>query len=367
MDSRQFAEGYTTPALHAFPEALGEVNPEVTSLMEGPRKWTSYFDTQLFNYLKGEPLDAPEDIDRELELEYSTEWGRPHLYDTVMDIRKLGYDDMDAQRAANELHFHVMNRELLPMWHRLLLPEFREEFTVDELYRMQLNLSIHASEISKTSKQARSEDLRRGITTGMVGVFNGQLTEIDTAIVILEQMKRDALIGESRLVLLPAPQKFEAGYRNKRRSIDFILIDPEEKQARGIQVKTRVSSLNEDPLDRPFYKPKTSQAPVRRYDPEYVTLVDGFTDLGNSRVTADRRRVEAAPGLVSLDFLQHNVSIQKLSKDPAFRDNIKAIMQAKWIAKELAGDRTSYLNFATTHVFERILHDLYQGKEKTPE
>lgn len=364
MDTRQFAEGYETPANHAAPEVQGRLNPEVSEIMEGPRKWTSFFDAQLVGYLKNEPLDTPANIYRELELEYSAGWIAQHLHHTVMDVRKLGYGDIEAQSAANELHFHVLNRELLPMWHKILVPELQVNFSAHELYTMQVNLSMHAAEIAQTSRKLKQEEDKQGKISGMVGVFNGQLTELDTAIVILEQIKNDALTGESRLALLPAPQQFEAGYQNKRRSSDFILIDVEARQARGIQVKTRVTSLNEE--DRGQLTDGVKPAiPIRRYDNDFVTLIDGFTDLGNSRISPDRRRVISAPGLVSLDFLQHNVSIKKLNKDPAFRRNIKALMISKWIAKEHTGERTPYLNFATSHVVERILYDLY--KEKSPD
>lgn len=358
MDIRQFADGYATPASHSVLEAQKDQNPEVANLMEGPRKWTSFFDTQLTKYLKDEQSDTPEAIFHEIEVEYFNGWLEPHLYETVMDIRALGYTDIDAQRASNELHFHVMNRELLPMWHHLLLKEHFKPLSINEIYAMQIKLSIHAVEIAKAAKLARPIGNEQSGAYAMLAVFNGQLTEIDTAVAILEQMKHDSATEASRLALVPAPQKFEAGYRNRHRSIDFLLIDTKEKQARGIQVKTRVHSLLEKS------EKQSNTAPIRRYDDEFVTLIDGVIDLGNTRVTPDRRKVVSAPGLVSLNFLQHNVSIQKLRKHPVFRNDIRSLMVAQMAAKELAGNTKPYIKFATTHIIDRLVHDLH--KEKTP-
>lgn len=363
MDNRQFAEGYKTPASHTAKDVERDMSPEVTEIMQGPRKWSSFFDTQLTNYLKGTPDDSPVDTFRAIELDYSLGWVEPHLLQSVMDIRKLDTSNQDVRHAANELHFHVLNRELLPMWHRILLPEFSEGIPASDLYIMQVKLSIHAAEITNAARKAKAEDERLGIMTGMVGVFYGQLTEIDTAIVILEQLKEETEKGEARLVLLPAPQKYESGHHNKRRASDFILIDTIEKQARGVQVKTRITSLTEHPTPGTYINKSTKQ-PEPRYDNDFVTLVDGVADLGNSRVTPDRRGVISAPGLISLDFLHHNVSVQKLSKHPDFRRNLKTIITAKGIARELTGDRRPYLNSAKHHVMGRLSYDLY--KEKSP-
>ncbi|MGV9001978.1 MAG: hypothetical protein ACOH18_03400 [Candidatus Saccharimonadaceae bacterium] len=374
MDNRQFAEGYQAPANHSVLETQKAINPEVTRLMEGPRKWTSFFDAQLTNYLKDEPADAPEDIYHKLEVEYFAEWLEPHLYETVMDIRKLAFTDKDAQSAANELHFHVMNRELLTIWHHLLLSDHFKPLSTDEIYAIQVKLCIHAVEIAKAVKAATLHQNEQAGAFAMIGVFNGQLSEIDTAVTILEQMKHDITPQQSRLLLLPAPQKFEAGYRNRRRSIDFVLIDTEEKQARGVQVKTRIHSLleiskkpkePEEPEVSEKPKEQSDAAPLKRYDDEFVSLVDGNIDLGNTRFNPITRKVVSAPGLVSLNFLQHNVSIPKLRKHPVFRNNLRSLMVHQMAAKELAGKTKPYIKFASRDIIDRLMHDMY--KEKSPE
>jgi len=360
MDTREFAEGYQTPANHVVKSKYEDESPEVSTLMEGPRKWSSFFDVKLEEYLQDGTSPNPDADTNALVEDYLLGWNAPYLYETVMDVRKSAYTSPDAQAATNELHFHVMNREMWPMWLRLINPEGTRPATEDEVFVMQANLALHASEIFKTAKTVREKEEGSGRQSGLVGRFYGQLTEIDTAIVGLELIRQQISNGNGGYALVPAPHKFEAGHDNKRRSADFVFIDTQLRQARGVQVKVRVGSLDQQSHDDP-------SARTRIYDDDFITLVDGIIDLGNSRSEyrgRGRYATAAAPGLIALDFLNHEMPMQKLKKHPVFKMHLNHVMHGKGVAREYAGNRTPYLQKAVAHIGERLMHDLY--KQKTP-
>ena len=119
--------------------------------------------------------------------------------------------------------------------------------------------------------------------------------------------------------------------------------------SRGIQVKTSID-----------YFPSLVK---REYDSRYVTLIDGMIDLGNTRPgegTYGRSTGLPFPGMLSLDFLKFDASVHKASTNPAFKDDLGDLIEAKEIAAEFSSSKSSYLQQAKKNIQGRILHDLYK-------
>jgi len=352
MDTRQFVEGYRTSANHVVAHKYETLDPEVQDVMEGPRKWASFFDRLVVLHLKGEQngINEPEHLFNELR-DYQLGWLEPHLDDTL----HRGYDIADHSLThaspVNELNFHILNREMMPAWYALFYGQDVAELGPQRIQTMQTRLALRSAELQSRYQKYRLAETKSGVRSDAPFRIGGQLTEIDTAITLLEVMKREGQSMPSHLLTVPAPPRFEAGHKNRHRAVDFLFFDSLTDQVRGIQVKTALA-----------------QDGRVQYDSDYVTVVDGMTDLGNSRAAYSAKRghhSEPAPGLLALDFLTNRTTVSSLSRDPTFNTDMATIFRAKEVARSVFGKKKSYLDTAVRHVSERILHDLY--KQKSPE
>lgn len=349
MDARQFVEGYKEPANHIVAHHYEAQNPEVQELMEGPRRWTSFFDRQLILMMKGEHngVNEPNALFNGLRT-YQLDWSGPFLDTTYKTALDLSDRNFEAQPALSELNFHILSREMMPNWYKLFFGEQAVELDAPRIHEMQVRLALQGADLQNMWQKAGASDEKTGIHTGIQRRIGGQLTEIDSAIVLLEVMKQDGHSLPSTLVVVPAPPRFESAHNNRPRAADFLVFDTaaDAMNMRGVQVKTFLDDAG-----------KTNDT----YDSAFVTLIDGDTDLGNTgrAYVAGRGHVSVpTPGMISLDYLLNRISVKDLSRHPRLGTDLRNVFRLRESAKANFGDRKSYIAQAAEHVGERLLHDL---------
>jgi len=294
MDSRQYVEGYQQPHNR---NRFNFDTPEVRKLMAGPREWASFYDVLLTSFLDGDTTDI-EYVEEQLDV-YEHQWLDPHLEDLIEQSQILGFYDGESASAVNELTFHILTKEFMPIWRHALLPEKYPPLSPEEITVVQTGLATRGVALKQTRVDAIKQQLRKGTSRRLAGSLNGQISEIDAAIVMLEMMK-----DNPSLILLPATQHFESAMHSGR-STDFVLTDTEVWQSRGIQVKTSIGGF-QDPWKRNQEQKRSSFLPVKRYDDKYITMIDGMVDIGNYALRPlpnNSTIAQADPGQISVNFL----------------------------------------------------------------
>ena len=334
MDSKEFAEGYE---VRTGPVSVPE-NPEVASAIESSREWATFFDRLMYDYLN-DNLDTVQFY--ETAFRTYQDWVNSRFDNDRRTINRQALLNPEDKIYASELHFNTLASHTVFAFEQLI----REDIPLRSarITDMQTELAMEAADIARQRKLLKFHEDKDDVRSGMVGVYNGQLTEIDTMIILLEIMKDDP---EGKLVAVPAPPQFESS-RKKGMNADFIIVDRALKQARGLQSKTRISNNNDALIT---------------YEYNRITLIDGIFDLGNSQLgnynSRTGQNIVAAPGLIAMDHLQR-LSI----KDTPYKfiELRPKLMRAKGIARELSGGRKSYIAFATANVKAKLIHDLYEA------
>jgi len=201
------------------------------------------------------------------------------------------------------------------------------------LRRMQLMVAALSVNIQRARDQAADAALARAAADSLRSTQWGMLTELDTALVLLELAKENRW-----LTVLPAPWAFEAlaGVANA----DFVLLDLERREALGVQAKTRVR-----------------RSAVEHYHEDRVVLVDGWTDFGNARLVAAARRgsdkrLIAWPGLLSA---HHLAAVGDRSQDMLRARDPAWLREKRERARELTMGMRDYRALAVRAVGDRVL------------
>jgi len=324
MENGQFAEGYQDSANHY---RFSNESTEIQELMEGPRKWASYFDRQLTLFLKDAPGDAPSAIFKELDT-YKNEWANRYLDGKVKENRELAYHDIDAQPSVSELNFHVINKAFMPAWHRLLLPEKQPPLAANQIETIQTKLAVQAANLAQFRVDIAEREQMDDVQTGLTPYINEQLSKTDIGILLLEIQKDDSFEDEPHLLVIPAPPQFEFAHKNHTLSAHFIIIDTELQVSRGI----RAHSLAHNP----------------GVDKKFVTLLDSEFNLGISQ-----------PGNIALSYLRTELSIKKASRNPAFQGDINSLLRAANTARKVLGNDVSDIMSIKRNIQGKIIEDLY--------
>jgi len=322
MDNRRFGGAY--PPLS---EPVAPTNPERRELLRAPRQWMQFFEGALDRF-----MTTGESPDFETFIAQSNEyclWANYHAeptYQTLLSMR----DSNPHNSIETHIDFHRHNRSMVFLWSDLFYPEISRHDSQSLLgfqQHMALGAVAPAQRLAILSKTGSPDDKYER------NRINGHLTEIDTAITLMELMK-----DHPELVALPAPLRYENNRGNHPLNSDFLLFDRYHTQVRGIQVKSSVrTNLN-----------------VQDYDHDYVTLVDGSLDLGNRLFDIRQRLHVEQPGQIALSILADT----PIKAAPDFIRPME-FMRHRQIAKELLTGRHSQLAMATRHVGYRVLHDLY--------
>ena len=318
--------------------------------MEGPNKWSYIFGDLTQDYLSGE-INDPDTAKVNL-LRYASDSVQQSLRNTRGHMQEYAYHFSSLAPWLNALNFHTMNGELLRYWDRLIDPENQEAPDELDIAVMQARLSIQSLELVAIRRGFQEKSRRTGVSSPIDSSFVGQITENDAAVGILEFMKNLPQEMRERLLLLPAAHGFDYGAAADR-SIDYILIDQEAHQARGIQVTTNTQAI----------KRFTREA----YDPAFVSEIDGVEDLRNFTSQTSENgpsRKKALPGLMSADFILNNPivgSIAGSSKVERLNGYQGRLIEARKVAHELfpaTNDPTRIPRLASV-MGERIINDLY--------
>lgn len=335
MNAETFSSAYDREPTHVE----RHLEPEQERLLERPNAWSRAFGHILHDYLSTGVSPMSETDFKKLSLEYQDWFNRDFstLYAQAEAYAKDS-DTPESHTVINHFNFHILNRLMLPIWSDTLLHEGGIQRS--SVKDAQTALSFYGLYLFK-ERQARIKDNTyfNPEFANHRAASSGLHNECDTAITLLNMSYRDPDVA-----VLPAPMQFENQHPSSLNS-DFIIIRRSNKQARGVQAKVR--STNEG---------------YRGYDPNYVTLVDGVNDLGNSQAVRtdpykSTRSVVAWPGLISLEYLK------SLKPDGSHNLNKKAVLQAQFQAHALSRSAKPYLATASARVSERVLHDLEQQRE----
>jgi hypothetical protein len=330
MNAEKFSTAYQRDRL----DTPGQMDAERARLLERPSQWSKAYGHILHDYLSGAPDPISRDDFRRLSTDYAVWYATelPELEEEAHRRAAQSNDHLDF-RTINEMNFHALNRAMLPIWEDLLFTE--RGVQAASAKESQTVLAINGLLLYGE----REEAVRRGeyfepSYAEKRASHNGTLNEVDTAITLLNISLRNPDI-----IFLPAPEQFE--HQASSRHSDFIAIQKSTRQARGIQTKVGVTNSSYDD-----------------YDPDYVTIVDGMRDLGNSyAVRTDARRskkqIVGWPGLISLELLK------SMKVDRNLRNlNPQYVTQSKFKARALNGNTKPYLQTATRQLSTRIINDL---------
>ncbi len=281
MHPEEFTEAYP---LDITEEDIHE--GEYSKLIGEAQDWSYKFGRRLHLYLTGGEPDTLTNSD-ELMTYYG--WGTA-VVDTAIDLVIEAAGNEAALRAMNEFNFNLMNFFMRNMWEPIFQGSWGSEANRSHRIRAsQQDLAV-AGSIYTTARQQFTDMHGSAIWFDKedVGMFtpaiNGILQEIDSAIVLLEAIK-----DHPSWTVVPAPVNFER--MGKRDNVDFVVVDTEERNAVGVQVKTNV---------QPWI--------VRKADPRRVMFIDGTRDLCNvksvrTRYDTARKRVVAWPGLIAVRYI----------------------------------------------------------------
>ncbi|HJM04234.1 MAG TPA: hypothetical protein QF549_01180 [Candidatus Saccharimonadaceae bacterium] len=257
-------------------------NPEVEAEFEVARMWNVRVDRTVLNHLRGVPSQDDEKIHDTFE-EYS-EWANEWTENTREAVFLACQNDGLSPTYITEMTFHHIAQSILPQWHTLSGDP--EGYSDEALTAAQTRLAIINGELMRQRHGSRALPGERHEANAFSSL-TGAATKVDTKITTLETAKQQK--GKS-IVSFPASRQLELLGPN--RNIEQVLLDADVRHARGIQAKTRVGNTTQAALNR-------------KYNPRYVTLIDGITDLGNLR--AIRRNGSTVditePGMVAMHHL----------------------------------------------------------------
>lgn len=337
MENREFVRGY---GASKYLPLEGEPSSEIQHYSEGPRKWSSFFGEVASGYLNGKTQDR----DAQQLLQEFYNWSHDYMPKTVRFAEEIP----PSTTLLNNLNFHRMTIATLPMW--LDLVNENLQLDQDDYKDMQTCLAIESTKIALKYRDLVEKESLFGEREAITHSHGGLLTEIDTIITGIEMVRTEK---NADLSFIPAPSLFEDGSR-KEQNIDFIVINKTAEQAHGIQAKTRIIKRPQSQLRSTPRRDETDDeiiSPVDLYSKDRVTLIDGVVDLGNSGLNL-RRNVTPKPGLIALDHLQRISTKDR----PRFLNaySLTDLMRAKGIARELSGQRKSYITTATRHMRDKL-------------
>ncbi len=310
------------------------LDSEQERLLERPNDWSKTFGYILHDYLSTGVSPVTEGEFKKAMIEYGHWFSADFasLFGQALSQAEES-NTPESYSLLNHLNFHTINRVMLPLWSDTLFNE--KGVQRSHVREAQTILSSYGIHYMKD----REDRIKKGTYfdpqfAEYRGVSSGILNEYDTAIALL-----DISLKDPDIAILPAPIQFESQQPSSFNS-DFIAIRQSNRQARGIQAKARCTEEN-----------------YFNYDPDYVTLIDGFNDLGNSRtVRTDSRRsrqsLVAWPGLLSAEYLTY------VKLDGLKNLNNKVVLQNKFQARQLLGSTKPYAKTANARVSERVLYDL---------
>lgn len=350
MDAERFAKGFERdPRDYASLPGKRWRNAKY-SLMDPALRWSYFFSQLVDNHLTQNQV-APKEALQMLQL-YTSTTNRQLLQNVIGTSREVASHRSALAAHLNTLNFHTINQEVIPYWNWLVDPDEYVAPDYIDLSLMQTRLSIQGLALVSAREHFYEQMLIRTPVPADEDLFldesfAGQITEVDAAITLLEMLKQQPFEELEHLIVVPAPPKYEM-YGDK--ASDFLLFDTSKRQARGIQVKTRLRGKG-------------------KYNQDFVSFIDGVYDLGNYteyRGPDNLVRQRVTPGLIAADFILNNEGLQRqsvFSKMPELEGFYGPIVHSKEIAASM-GEHMQYIDRAARAAEEigpRIMQALYEN------
>lgn len=353
MDTGDFARGFERDPSEYANLPAKEWKLARDTLIDPAVRWSHFFSRVVEGYFMDDVEDV-DDVKKTIRM-YNSTTNRHMLRNIDETAQSIALHRPKLVRQINPLNFHTMNQEMEPYWMRLIDPETHSAPDYIDLSVMQTRLALQALRLV----ELRSDFQEKSLTIELEdeedrnlldNSFVGRITEIDAAMTLLEVVKQQPIDEKDNLVIIPGPPKYEG---HGDRASDFLLIDPSRRQAHGVQVKTRIWQQG-------------------LYDPRYVSMIDGRVDLDNISYVPSPDgsiRSQAAPGLISADFILHSDGLQRhssFSKIDGLSGLFGSILHAKDIARTLEPqlDFTDRVGRAATKIGPRLMEALYANARK---
>lgn len=351
MKSSDFSEAYprTLPDRHLAAKNFEDFD------MSTSRYWSNFFGEILHDHLT-DPTGSNVTDDRRAvigkQLHRYANWVAGERVQLVEKSSQHSTDE--SEKVATELHFHALNGGMMHNW--LPIVGFNEQGGRSKGIAMgQAMLAIHGLQYysNREGSAGKSSDYAyfSAINTNHRYGFESRANEIDSAIVLMELMRR-----RKELIVVPAPLQFEKfGFESGRDSdhspnADFIGI--EEAQAVGFQVKNIVHEQD-----------------IWHYDNSRIVMIDAGRDLGNERYRrmaheSSRLKLVSWGGTIAA---QHVLKLQVTGKAcHQLGLDQKFVVQQKMRARALVIDAAPYIGPATAILDERLAHYFEMSRELPP-
>lgn len=347
MDFERFSRGYRPFRDNKREREDGHerhINAEIEAEMTESRHWHDYFSRVITGTLTEKP------VNKEAFFKGFTtycDWAIKEVPRLEKFINQRALDDPADTEYLQELTFHLSAPYMSAEWWALVEPDYSPER--EERIESQSWLSIVSARLARSRKVIEAKKTQTISDRETLGNINGRLNELDGLIVLLEI----ASTRDDDLIVLPAPRKFEDTHSS--RNADILLLDRAKHHVRGVQSKTVVATDQ-------HYLASDDISPIYKYDTSFVTIIDGVHDLGNTeakrRPGTSRTFSRAFPGLLAMEHLNRiPIPFMPQYNNPAARPYL---LQAKGIARELAGNRRPFIAQATKNVADKVMFDLYK-------
>lgn len=337
----EFVTAYSRDAKEAL-----MFTPEIEDLLDEARTWAQSWGQLLHDYCSGAQLPTWKQF-CDFEQAYRA-WilaSSKKVTAGLMAYCKK-YEDAEDEleeegiqmmtRIGMSLQFHRLNNFAGPIWENLIYPSKAKPLNKDTLDHICTELARMSLSFDRGRESLVNEDSYFGREgKGMRDNTTGALTEIDAYVAMLEMTRTNP-----NLLIVPAPAQFESLAATA--NADFVVIDRQLGQIRGIQVKTTVTQGHKD-----------------RYDSNRITLIDGNRDLHNIRAmrtvkTKSDQQVVSWPGIIAAHFL---IALKPTRETDRWIAR-KNLLQLKFVARHYAAKFPSLNALASQNIATRILHDL---------
>jgi hypothetical protein len=345
MDGKWFSQAYEKP-----PVGRANVKGERKELLQPIFDWSDSFSLVLHTVLRGDTF-SPDDVNTFIG-DYSL-WLKQDFDTLAGDATTAEMNHSGKSINQGLINFHKLNADFLPIWWRVM--QGHDTIPTDAALAVQNNLAARAVLMMPSRDEAIEQHMYFGEKNRVVrDNFNGFMNEIDTAIMALEISRE-----HPSMAVLPSPTQFLIS-PDKGRNTNFVVVDLETKNARGIQARLSVSEDNMEDTDH-----------------DYVTNIDGKVDFASTRfMRTDRSsgRIVPWPGLIAahhLDAEQRPIAADKDTKATMRREishkrelrttfvsSALRVERAKVLAERHLSSTSSVNDVAAKIVIKRVMDEL---------
>lgn len=227
----------------------------LNNILVGPREKVAFFNDIISGPLPNTQLTQKE-LHGEL-LHYGDYWLTKHLDTINKEYQSIVLTSPDTLPQRSELSFHIINRFVMPQWHRIIVSPKYPKMDAFDLQTAQIQLAMESAKIIANRTSFNEE-----------GLLNNELYDLDAMISLLQMSIDSTLRNQPDIIVVPHP---EIG--SEHHQADFLIFEPNE--------------------DNTFQKREVQSADI--LDPSL------------------------APGTIAVDVLE-NLKISSISRRPEFQN-----------------------------------------------